>query len=151
MKEGESTQIVSKIRETEMRDPVDLVDSPGCSAQLFFPQLLAVRAMYFPSRRSLITFPPIYFLRLLSTGCVVVWDYFVGDFFLPLCLHRQSFCIQPAGISCTRQVVSTSCAWRVLVEQDMRILVCVLQMGGYLGGNLETAASTDKLCWTCCW
>lgn len=36
MKEGESTQIVSNFRETEMRDPVDLVDSPGSSAQLSF-------------------------------------------------------------------------------------------------------------------
>lgn len=126
---------------------MDLVDSPGYSAwfssTFFSPQLLAVRAMYFPSRRSLVTFPPIYFLRLVSTGCVSWFGFILLNFFPPG-LHRQPFCIQPAPVfwDFVYQGWSTSCACTVRVEQDMRTLVCTLWIGGFLDGNLETAA-----CW----
>lgn len=49
----------------------------GLLSSTFFPQHSAVRAMYFPSRRSFMTFPPIYFLGLLSTGCVLWFGVFL--------------------------------------------------------------------------
>lgn len=80
------------------------------------------------------TFSPIYFLGLLSTGCVsVVWGFSVLLGFFPFpCLGNPSQIrlLQHFVISFTRELVSTNSAFRVLTEQDVRILASALHSGG---------------------
>lgn len=91
-------------------------------AQLFFLfQDSAIRVTYIPTRRSFMTFPHIYFLGLLSSGYVsVVWGFSVL-FFFSLCLGSSSEfrIMQHAGISFTRVLMSTRCAFSILTELEM--------------------------------
>lgn len=54
----------SKLREMEMRDQGTEISCgfflDGLLSSMFFPQHSAVRAMYFPSRRSFMTFFPLF-------------------------------------------------------------------------------------------
>lgn len=66
------------------------------------------------------TFPHIYFLGLLSSGYVsVVWGFSVL-FFSPCLGSSSEFRImQHAGISFTRVLMSTRCAFSILTELEM--------------------------------
>lgn len=66
------------------------------------------------------TFPRIYFLGLLSSGYVsVVWGFSILFFFPCLGSSSEFRIMQYAGISFTRVLMSTRCAFSILTELEM--------------------------------